>query len=318
MANEKVLIIKTGYAESLDYNLDSRKVSLGDVLRTTPLLHLFKEDHVSWATDSEALLLLDGNPFIDRLMTFDQFLPYQLENERFDTVINLEKVSGICAMTDKIHAWKKYGFRFDSESGEAKAYDHAFDVLAVSANPQLKKENVKTAQELLFEMVGKKWDGEEYVLGYKPSTTEQYDLSFNVVVGSKWPNKTWPEKNWNKLERMLKSEGLKVTRQDKQPKEMFENIHRYIDWINQSRLVVSNDSLGLHIALAVKKKVIGLFGPTPSKEVYFYGRGEAITTDDDLSECLPCFKPTCIHETNCMSRISPEKVYEKVNLYLKK
>ena len=42
MSNHKVLIIKTGYSEFLDNGDESRKVSLGDVLRTTPLLHVYK------------------------------------------------------------------------------------------------------------------------------------------------------------------------------------------------------------------------------------------------------------------------------------
>lgn len=40
---EKILIITTGYSEILDMESDSRTVSFGDVLKTTPLLHVYKE-----------------------------------------------------------------------------------------------------------------------------------------------------------------------------------------------------------------------------------------------------------------------------------
>ena len=185
----KVLILKTGYSEVLDDRNDSRTVSLGDVFRTTPILHLYKNDHVTWVTDAKARPLLEGNKFIERLLNFDFITYSQLESEEFDTLINLEKIPGICALTDRISAWKKYGFRFNKRTGEAEAYDHAFEVLAVGANIDSKKKNNRTAQELLFAMVGEKWNGEPYVLGYKPKTTENYDVLLNTTVGSKWPTK---------------------------------------------------------------------------------------------------------------------------------
>lgn len=49
---------------------------------------------------------------------------------------------------------------------------------------------------------------------------------------------------------------------------MVDNIYHYIDWLNKCRIIVSNDSLGLHLVLALKKKVLGLFCPTSDKEVF--------------------------------------------------
>ena len=91
MKNHKILIIKTGYSEILDSESNSRKVSLGDVLRTTPILHLFKNDKVTWVTDAEARPLLEHNPLIHRLMFYDFTIRDQLSAEKFDTIINLEK-----------------------------------------------------------------------------------------------------------------------------------------------------------------------------------------------------------------------------------
>ena len=52
----KILIVKMGYSETLDSHM-SRISSLGDVLRTTVILHLFKNDHVTWLVDEKAYLL---------------------------------------------------------------------------------------------------------------------------------------------------------------------------------------------------------------------------------------------------------------------
>jgi heptosyltransferase-2 len=90
-----------------------------------------------------------------------------------------------------------------------------------------------------------------------------------------------------------------------------------MDWINSGRLIVSNDSLGLHLGIALGKKVIGLFGPTPNKEVYFYGRGEAIIPDKHF-DCLPCFNGNCQTGENCMGYISADRVHEEIKKLLKK
>ena len=134
MPQERVLIIKPGYSETL-VNEISRTTSLGDVLRSTVLLHLFKDAKVSWLVDEKAILLLKGNPYIDRIFPYDLTSVLQLQAERFDTVINLEKVAGLCALADSITAWRRYGFRFDPESGTAKAYDGSQHVIEMCVNP---------------------------------------------------------------------------------------------------------------------------------------------------------------------------------------
>ena len=309
--DHKVLILKTGYSEFLDERNNSRTVSYGDILRTTPILHLYEKENVTWVTDQKAFPLLEGNSLINKLLPYDFITASQLESEEFDTVINLEKTPGICALTDRMNAWKRHGFRFNTKSGEAEAYDNAFEVLAFGADPKLKKQNEKTSQELLFGLVGEKWAEEEYVLGYKPKTDEIYDVALNTNVGSKWPTKAWPQKSWDGLEKRLIKEGLSVTRQDKQEGPVLNDLNSYMDWLNSAKMIVSNDSLGMHLGIALKKKVLGLFGPTPHKEVYFYNRGEAILCPTK-KECLPCFNGKCSNESYCMDEISPQQVLDKI------
>jgi len=318
MKKEKVLIIKTGYSEVLDGQQESRITSLGDVLRTTPLLHKYKDCHITWVTSEEVIPLLINNPHIDRILPFDLITIQQLESEEFDRVINLEKVPGICALADKIRARRnRYGFTFNSQIGEAEALDHAYDVLSVAFDTENKKNNKKTFQELLFEMIGEKFEGEESILGYQPNSRENiYDIGFNIKVGSKWPSKAWPIQNWEKLGELLKNE-FSISRQDQQGEKVLTNLYSYIDWINSCKLLVTNDSLGIHIALALKKKVLVLFGPTSPNEIYFYGRGKAILPETTHS-CMPCFKPECFNKENyCMELITPEKVAQEIkNIFL--
>lgn len=302
---KKILIIKLGYSETLDQEIGTT-TSLGDVLRTTAILNYFKNDDVTWLVDEKAYPLLEGNPLIKRIMVFGQESILQLQHERFDTVINLEKGPGICAFSDSVNAWRRFGFRFDSERGVAQAYDGAEMVLSLCLSMEKKKKNMRFWQDALASMIGKKWsDEEEYILGYKPRSKVKYDIGFNWVVGEKWPNKAWPEKNWKKLEKLMKNK-YNISWQ-----KGLGNLEEYMDWINSCRLIVTNDSLGMHLAIALRKKMIALFGPSSSKEVCLYGRGVKLAGKTPY-KCVPCLGPVCTQKVNCMEYITPEIVRDEI------
>lgn len=300
----KVLIIKLGYSETIDPGI-GKITSLGDVLRTTVILYPFIDDHVTWLVDEQAYPLLEGNPYINRILFYDLNAVLQLQRERFDTVINLEKVPGVCALADSISAWRRYGFRFDEQRGEADAYDGCEKVVSLCKDGDLKRTYTGSWQESLLQIVGAKWEGQEYVLGYRPGNKEEFDIGLNWAVGSKWPNKAWPARNWDELVGLLQGNYSLSMQQG------MDNLRDYIDWINSCRLLVTNDSLGLHIALALRKKVVVLYGPTNPNETYFYGRGEVLYPESDLP-CVPCLEPKCTQEKNCMEFIAPLSVKEAI------
>lgn len=297
----KVLIIKLGYSETLDGGIGVT-TSLGDVLRTTAILNYFKSDKVSWLVDEKAYAFLENNPCIQRILVFNLESVLQLQRERFDTVINLEKGPGICAFSDSINAWRRFGFRFDADKGAAQAYDGAEKVLSLCLDLQEKKDNFRFWQEALASMIGKKWkERDEYILGYKPKSAVKYDIGFNWAVGDKWPNKSWPKKYWKDLERSLKKKYAVSWQKG------LNNLYEYMDWVNSCRLIVTNDSLGMHLAVALKKKIVVLFGPTSSKEVFLYGQGVKITPKVNYS-CFPCLDSICRQKKPCMEFISPGEV----------
>jgi heptosyltransferase-2 len=271
---KKILVVKLGLSETLDPEI-GKVPSLGDVLRTTPILPVLKEkypdSHISWLVDEAAYPLLDGNPFIDRILLWDAFTGFQLMAEYFDILVNLEKNAGLCALSTMINAWQKFGFRFDPVRGVYQPYEGAEYVYEVCTDPDAKRNHMKYWQEAIIEMVGGQWKKQSYVLGYRPRTEETFDVGFNYQVGKKWPEKAWPTERWRALESMLVSDGLSVSWQ-----EGLESLYRYMDWINSCRAIVTNDSLGLHIALAMDKKVIALFGPTRSEEIYLNGGARVI------------------------------------------
>ena len=134
----KILIIKTGYSETLDPEI-STVTSYGDVLRTTVLLHLYQKDQVTWLVDEHAYPILKNCPFVDRVLIYNLSTVLQLQSELFDVVINLEKVPGLCALADKIQARRHYGFSFNASLGEAEAHPDTQQVYHLCQNPIEKK-----------------------------------------------------------------------------------------------------------------------------------------------------------------------------------
>ena len=69
------------------------------------------------------------------------------------------------------------------------------------------------------------------------------------------------------------------------------------------------DSLGMHLAIALEKRIIALFGPTANKEVHLYNLGEVIIAD---RPCAPCLSTYCEMDTVCLDKISVDDVLNKV------
>jgi heptosyltransferase-2 len=283
---QKILIIKVGYSETLDPEI-TNVTSYGDVLRSTVLLNIYNEDNVTWLVDEKAYPILKNNPFISRALIYDLTSALQLQAEHFDTVINLEKVPGLCALADRITAWRRYGFRFDVKVGEAEAYDGTHNALSVCHSEEKKKQNQRYWQEHLFEMVGAKWQGEEYVLGYTPKSKEKYDVGLNYQVGYKWPSKCWSMDNWNRLHDSLKNDFSVCWQQG------LDNMEEYFEWINSCKLLVTNDSFGLHVAIALKKKIVAIYASTTPYETYLYGLGTFVVSGNCTCPHVPCHQPVC-------------------------
>lgn len=302
---QKVLIVKLGITETIAHEISLDSISLGDVFRTTAILHAFKNYDVTWLTSREGAPLLRDNPYIHRMMIYDLNSTLQLRAEYFDAVVNLEKIPWICAFTDSIPARRRYGFRFDNHTGQAEAYEDSYEALANSDDPALRKCMKKHWVQMLYEMIGEKWNGESYILGYKPKTTQIYEVGFNTNVGRRWPNKVWPMDNWKKLEKLI-GDTYSISYQ-----QSLNDIYGYIDWLNSCQLIITNDSLGLHLAIALRKKIIALFGPTSAKEVHLFDYGVALTVPPDL-DCAPCFNTYCKYGKKCMDLIQPKIVSENI------
>ena len=278
ITKNKVLIIKLGHSETLDPEI-SKECSLGDVVRTTVLLNYFKEgDKITWLVDERAADLLEGNTRIHRVLHWSFTACLQLQREQFDIVVNLEKQPGVCALSDMIDARQKFGFYFGRWSGEAEAHYHTERVLEIVNDTRKREQSKVYWQQHLAMVIAKRWSiKDKYIMKGEKKLGE--GIGLNILVGEKWPNKEWQLEKWNELYRLLQERGYKCSWQTGR-----NNLRDYMDWINSCACVITCDTLGMHLALAYGKRVVALFGPSPSQEVYMYDQGKIVEAIDRKME----------------------------------
>ncbi|MES2856263.1 MAG: glycosyltransferase family 9 protein, partial [Bdellovibrionota bacterium] len=74
-------------------------------------------------------------------------------------------------------------------------------------------------------------------------------------------------------------------------------------------VVVSGDSLGMHMAIALKKWTVAWFGPTCAVEIDLYDRGVRVLTS---APCSPCWKRSCNKSPMCYDLVSIDELIEGV------
>lgn len=306
----KVLIIKLGYGETLDPD-SSGVVSFGDIVRTTVLLHAFPSAqwHVTWLVDPDGLPLLEGISKIDCLVAAVREIPTELRNNEFDVVVNLEKDATICAQAAAMNAGQKYGFRFDETDGQIACHEHGDDAVAMCVDPEFKRQQTRSWSEQLFRVVGQDYAGEPYLFREASGTPARYDVGLNHLVGAKFPHKRWAEPNWQALQRALAPQHSVSWQQGQ------NNLEDYVNWIACCRVLVTNDSLGLHIAIALGIPVVALFGPTSATEV---GDHACLTKllPAGPAVCDRCDGEVCARARPCMEDISVTDVQLAVVIQL--
>lgn len=85
-----------------------------------------------------------------------------------------------------------------------------------------------------------------------------------------------------------------------------------VEWIRLSRLTITNDTGPMHVAAALNRPVLAIFGPTNPRNTGPY-RQLANVLQDTRLPCVPCQKSRCsyVEPLACLHGITPGAVLEK-------
>jgi len=318
----------------------------GDVLRTTPILsglkRAFPDSFITWVVDEETVDLLRDIPQIDRVLPLNMETALALRAQRFDIVYSLDKDPGLTALAVLVEAPRKYGFGLNENGNVFALNPAAAYALRLGVDDELKfRLNDKTYQQMIFETSDLEYKKDDYVFVLAKSHRRKADLFFeknkipkgrlniglNTGAGAKFTTKQWPEAHFLKLipklkkdlkanifllggprEKTLNRRLARKARVKVYDAGTDNSLLEFAGFLDRMDVVICSDTLAMHLALALKKKTVVLFGPTCPAEIELYGRGRKLFAEAD---CAPCYRQTCPKPV-CMIRLSPGQVLQAV------
>lgn len=326
----KLLIIKLG--------------AMGDVLRTTFLLEGLKKKYpragITWIVAPQSVSVLEGNPRIDRIWPADREVISKLALEKFDVAVNMDLSPESLGLATLANADTRIGYWLDGQRRVLASNKAALDWLLMSADDDLKKKNTQTYQSWMAKIAGLPRADYEICVHLKKdflararAFAARHRLSGKTVIGinpgagKRWKLKKWTDAGFKDIIRRCAERGYKVLLLGgPEEKQLLAKLARssrgaavntgtenplpgFFALINLCSLLITGDTMAMHAALGLKKKVVSIFGPTSAPEIELYGRGKKIVSP---APCVCCYRMSCDVKPDCMRRIKPDVVWNAV------
>jgi heptosyltransferase-2 len=321
--------------------------SMGDVLRTTSLLPALKKTYpgsvITWITRRESADLLSGNPLIDEILEFETTALPQLLARSFDHIVSLDATKDSAALCCIARGTIKRGFGIDDTGALYPLNQGSAEWFFLGLNDQRKRQNRKSYQEILLDICELPknliyppqlvLDEEEIAAGrafiaQRGLNPDKPIIGVNTGSGSRWRMKSLPFDALKRLAEQLSTAYQLILLGGKQEQEKNDhlsrltgvpnsggahNLREFAGIINQCSLIITGDTLALHMALALQKKIVAFFGPTSPFEIEMFSLGEKLFPAID---CLSCYRPTCEKNPTCADLISVEDMVNRAKMLL--
>lgn len=320
--SKRILIIKLG--------------ALGDVIRTTPLLVKLKEiypnAHFTWLTLSPDILPKNE---IDVICKLDAVSLYTISNSSFDIAINLDKDPEACILLEKVSSSEKYGY-IQKDGHLSAATPAAEHKLMTGFFDQLSKENTKSYLEEIFEICHLEFNFEPYLINLNEELSSQWNqkisalangkkiVGLNTGCGPRWNTRLWSDESWMAVAKELKQKGffpiflggelehaknLRLSEESDVYYPGHFSLQEFIAITNSCDCIVTQVSMMMHIATALKKQMILMNNIFNRHEFELYGRGEIV---EPPKPCECYYGNTCKHGVSCMHDLDPNTIVNAV------
>jgi ADP-heptose:LPS heptosyltransferase len=325
--------------------------AIGDVLRTTSILPPLKAKYpgaeVTWVTKAAAAPLLKNNPLVDRVLTVEEDYLAYLKNESFSVGICLDADQQSATIHSIARCETRIGFVADATGKVQPANDAAREWWLMGVNDSLKKQNRKTYQQIMYEICGLPLptvppslhlndNHQSFVHDLREGSSLRNAtrvLGVNTGGGGRWQFKKWTLEGYVDCINLIKAQHPEVgilLLGGPEEVELNKRILKAVDGkvvdggCNNSLLqfaalvqtvdvLLTSDSLAMHMGVALAKPTVVLVGPTSPWELDVFGQGGIL---DSGIECLACYLSRCDKKVNCMNTLSPAYVVAKINEFL--
>ena len=252
--------------------------AMGDILHALPAVASLKKSfpgsRIAWLLASKWMPLLTNNPHVDELITFDRgglsslrSVRRRLQAFRADLAIDFQGLlqSAILGRLAAPASFWGFGRSVAREPLAAMFYSDTARV----TGPHRIERNL----QLVAALGARTSTKESWVPAGVPEGTLPSDPFVLVSPFAGWASKQWPIDHYDELGRRLAREGLRlvanVPRDRTGELSSFKNLFLHsssidglIDATRRSLAVVGVDSGPLHLAAALQKPGVALFGPT--------------------------------------------------------
>lgn len=289
----------------------------------------YPNSRIAWVTKSESVEILKNNDMVDKTYLIEKDIE-EIKSKKYDLIINLDddidacrlaseakpvKMTGAClkngglTYTEDSALWFEMGLI--SGFGKEKA-------------DKLKAENKKTYQEIMYKILGLDYKKQEPILILDKNSLKfgnefkknngiknnDIVIGINTGAGGRWQDKKLSvEETTELIDKLNKEiEDVKLLlfggpeekeRNEKIKKSVKTDIidagtqnplMQFASLVNLCNILVTSDSLAVHIGTALKKKIVAFFYSTSAAEIELYNRGVKVIGKG---------KDYCSYKTKC-------------------
>lgn len=240
----------------------------GDVVRTSPLLHLFNGP-ITWLTAAKNKCLFEGVRENVRCLSWEE--RHMALDKQYDLAINLEDTVDVAQFLKMVDCADTFGAYIDSTKTLRYTENSAawFDLSLISKYGKAeadkrKLRNRRTYQDMIFAGLGFRFAGETYFLPQAMDAGLAGDVAIAADAGPVWPMKKWAY--YSELKQKLEERHLTVNVLPQR-----SSLLEHLSDVRNHRCLVGGDSLPMHFALGTGTRCVSLFTCTSPWEIYDYG-----------------------------------------------
>ena len=312
--------------------------ALGDVINTLPLAIVLKQRldaRIHWITAPLSYPILADHDAVDHVIRFDRkggvsALPTLLQrvrSQQFDLVLDLQRILKSGLMCAAAKAKRKIGF----DRGRCKELTWLLPFERVAASDP--KAHMVHQYLDFARHLGIQTERVEWCIPKGEHRSRQLPEAYVVLnIGATKPANRWSVDGFARLAKMVRQQlgmpcvltggpedvAMADTIQSLAGRDIHNRVGKtslpeLIDLIDAATVVVTCDTGPMHLAVALGREVVALFGPSDHHRTGPF-RGKVIRAK---VACAPCNRRVC-SKPHCMEAIRPESVLAVLNSCLEK